>query len=209
MEYLVAIFTVALVHFLAVVSPGPDFLMVIRNSLIYSRKTGIYTAIGLGIGILVHVAYSLVGIGFLIAQSVVLFNLIKYIGAGYLIYIGIKSLFAKKESLEISQESKNDDVTRWTAIKMGFMTNATNPKATLFFLSLFTLVINPDTPLSIKLIMGAEMAIVTAVWFMFVSFLVSHHLIKNKINRIQHFAEKFIGIVLIGLGIKVAFSQQK
>ena len=76
MEFLSVILTVALVHFLAVLSPGPDFIMVVRNTLIYSRKTGIYSAIGLGLGILVHVTYSLVGIGLLIAKSILLFDLI-------------------------------------------------------------------------------------------------------------------------------------
>lgn len=93
--FLAQFLTVALVHFLAVVSPGPDFAMVTRNSIIYSRKTGIYTSIGIAVGILVHVAYSLLGIGFIIAKSIVLFNIIKFIGAGYLIYIGYKSFRAK------------------------------------------------------------------------------------------------------------------
>lgn len=95
MHYLPIIFTVALIHLLAVISPGPDFIMITRNSLIYSRRTGIYSAIGLGLGILVHVTYSLVGIGLLISKSILLFNTIKYLGAAYLIYIGYKSITAK------------------------------------------------------------------------------------------------------------------
>ena len=95
MEYLSAIFTVALIHLLAVMSPGPDFIMLTRNTITYSRKAGIYTALGLGCGILVHVIYSLVGIGLIISQSIVLFSGIKFIGAAYLIYLGYKSLTSK------------------------------------------------------------------------------------------------------------------
>lgn len=209
MEYLPVILTVALVHLLAVISPGPDFIMVTRNSLIYSRKTGMYTAIGLGFGILVHVTYSLVGIGLLIAKSILLFNVIKLLGAAYLIYIGYKSLTSKSSHFNLKNQEHKTDISKMTAIKIGFLTNATNPKATLFFLSLFTLVINPNTPLPVKLFIGAEMAVVTSLWFILVAYLISHHLVKNKLDKVQHSAEKFIGVVLIVLGIKVALSTSK
>lgn len=209
MEYLNIILTVALVHLLAVISPGPDFIMITRNSLIYSRKTGIYSAIGLGFGILVHVTYSLVGIGLLISQSIILFNFIKYLGAAYLIYIGYKSLTSKSSNLHLESHNKKTDISKFAAIRMGFIINATNPKATLFFLSLFTLVINPSTPLFIKLFMGMEMAIVTSAWFILVAYLISHNLVKSRLSKIQHHAERFIGVVLIALGIKVALSSSK
>lgn len=209
MDYLPAILTVALVHFLAVISPGPDFIMVTRNSLMYSRKTGIYTAIGLGLGILIHVIYSLAGIGLLISQSIILFNIVKFLGAAYLIYIGYKSLTSKSSHLDLQDYKHKSDISKSQAIKIGFITNVTNPKATLFFLSLFTLVINPNTPFSVKVIMGIEMSVVTALWFMLVAYLISHHLIKNKLNRVQNYAEKFIGVILIALGIKVALSTSK
>ena len=209
MEYLPAILTVALVHLLAVISPGPYFIMITRNSLVYSRKTGMYSAIGLGLGILVHVTYSLVGIGVLISKSILLFNIIKYIGAAYLIYIGYKSLTSKSSKLNLEGKEQKNDLSRLAALRIGFVTNVTNPKATLFFLSLFTLVINPSTPMFVKLIMGAEMSIVTALWFMLVAYLISHRLIKERLSKIQSSAEKFIGVVLIALGIKVALSASK
>lgn len=209
MEYIPAILTVALIHFLAVISPGPDFIMITRNSLIYSRKTGIYSAIGLGLGILVHVTYSLVGIGLIIANSIVLFNIIKYLGAAYLIYIGYKSLSSKSSNRHLQNENHKKDISSFAAVRIGFITNVTNPKVTLFFLSVFTLVINPDTPLFIKLLMGMEMTIVTSVWFILVAFLVSHRVIKDRVNKIQHFAEKFIGVLLIALGVKVALTSSK
>ncbi len=209
MQYPPAILMIALVHLLAVISPGPDFIMITRNSLIYSRRIGVYSAVGLGLGILVHITYSLVGIGLLIAKSVLLFNIIKFLGAAYLIYIGYKSLGSKSSNLHLQNQDQKSDISRLSAVKIGFITNITNPKATLFFLSLFTLVINPNTPLSVKLFMGIEMSIVTVLWFALVAYLVSHHLIKNRISTVQHFAEKFIGIVLIGLGIKVALATSK
>src|SRR3989338_266980 len=209
MGYLPIFLTVALANLLAVISPGPDFIMITRNSLVYSRRTGIYTAVGLGLGILVHVTYSLVGIGLIIAKSIVLFNIIKFIGAAYLIYIGYKSLTSKSSKTDMTVEDRKKDISRLAAIKIGFITNVTNPKVTLFFLSLFTLVVTPSTPMYIKILMGAEMAIVTALWFIFVAVIISHPLVKNRVSHIQNFAEKFIGVVLIALGIKVALSNSK
>ena len=209
MEYLPIFLTVALAHFLAVISPGPDFVMITRNSLIYSRRTGIYSAIGLGLGILVHVTYSLVGIGLLISKSILLFNTIKLLGAAYLIYIGYKSLTSKSSKTDVIVGDQRKDISKLAAVRIGFITNVTNPKATLFFLSLFTLVVTPSTPSFIKILMGAEMSIVTSMWFILVAYLASHHVVKSRISGIQHFAEKFIGVVLIALGIKVAFSTSK
>jgi RhtB (resistance to homoserine/threonine) family protein len=210
MEYIPLILSVALIHFLAVASPGPDFIMVMRNSLVYSRKSGVYTAIGLGLGILVHVTLALAGIAFIISQSILLFNVIKLLGAGYLIYIGIKSLRASSHSSrnqELQQEKV--DLTKLKAIRIGFITNVTNPKAILFFLSLFTLVIQPSTPFAIKGIMGAEMAIVTAAWFALIASLVSHRIIKQRIMRIQHYFERVMGGILILFGVVLATAHSK
>ncbi len=209
MSYYSIIITVALVHLLAVVSPGPDFMMITRNSLTHSRKSGIYSAIGLGLGILVHVAYCLIGIGYIISKSILIFNFIKLLGAAYLIYIGYKSLTSKTHKVDDNVIFEKKDFSPLNAIKLGFLTNVLNPKATLFFLSLFTVVIKPDTPLFLKLFMGFEMSVVTMLWFAFIAYVFSHSIIQSRIHKIQAYAERFIGIVLIGLGLKVAFSASK
>lgn len=206
MPYLSEFLTVATVHLLAVMSPGPDFVMITRNTLVYSGKTGMYSAVGLGLGIGVHVIYSLLGIGLLISQSIVLFNIIKFIGAGYLLYIGYKSLTAKASHVKISQEHRKKDISRAQAVRIGFITNVTNPKATLFFLALFTQVIDPTTPLFIQLLYGIEMMVATAAWFAFVALIFSHHKIKRGFEKVQHIAEKLMGAVLIGLGVRLALA---
>jgi len=205
MTYLTEFLTVALLHLLAVISPGPDFAVVSKNSLVYSRKAGIFCSIGVGLGILIHVTYSLIGIGFIISRSILLFSIIKYLGAGYLIYIGYKSIKSKK-NLMANQVKIKKQVSPWQSFKTGFLTNALNPKATLFFLSLFTLVIKTSTPLWLKLIYGAEMSIVTFLWFSIVAIILSHQSVKRRFFGVQHHVERFMGAVLIALGIKVALS---
>jgi len=90
--------TVSLVHLMAVMSPGPDLVICIKNTLKYSRSIGIWTALGFACGVLVHISYCLLGIAFLISQSILLFSIVKLIGAAYLIFLGVKALFSKSDS---------------------------------------------------------------------------------------------------------------
>jgi RhtB (resistance to homoserine/threonine) family protein len=209
MPYLTEFIAVAVIHLLAVMSPGPDFAMITRNSLVYSRRTGIFSSIGLGLGILVHVVYSLIGIGLIISQSIVLFNAIKYLGAAYLVYIGYKSLRTKPQTVKEEAVEHIQDMTKLQALRMGFLTNVLNPKATLFFLSLFTQVINPHTPKLIQALYGIEMSVATMAWFSFVALVLSHRSIKSRFKAVQHRAEQAFGVLLVALGIKVALSSTR
>ena len=203
---------VAGIHLLAVMSPGPDFAMVLRNSVVYSRRVGVLAAVGLACGIMLHITYSLLGVGLIISQSIVLFNAIKLLGAVYLIYVGFISLLAKKEDVQEDvtyKEVKTKEVSDLQAIKMGFLTNALNPKATLFFLALFTQVISPTTPRGLKMIYGAEMTIATFVWFAFVALILTHKHVNKLFTKIRYQLEKVFGVVLIALGIKVALGAHK
>lgn len=212
MSYLLPEFlTVAAVHLLAVMSPGPDFVLTSRNSLVYSRRTGVYSALGLALGILVHVTYSLVGIGVLVSQSIVLFSIIKYLGAAYLIYIGYVSLRARQDptgSRGAPTDSSTTDLEPLGAVRLGFLTNVLNPKATLFFLALFTQVIDPLTPLFVQVLYGLEMSLMTFVWFSFVASVLSHEMVRTRFSRIHHHVERVFGVILIGFGIKIAFTGQ-
>ncbi len=211
--------TIALIHLLAVISPGPDFAMVTRNSLIYSRKSGIYTSLGLALGIMVHVTYCLLGIGLIISKSIILFNVMKYVGAGYLIYIGYKSLRSKPQKIEavgksvetLSESFKKpaNNLSRIASIRSGFLTNVFNPKVTLFMLALFTQVIDPNTPKLIVAVYGLEMISMTFAWFAIVSVFFSNEKIKSRVTKYQHYIERVTGGVLIALGIKVALASRK
>lgn len=204
------LFLVAGIHLLAVMSPGPDFAMVMRNSLVYSRRTGVLAALGLSLGIALHVTYSLLGIGLLISRSILLFNAIKWIGALYLIFIGVRSLISRrpKDDKQLLSVEKQD-LTTGQALRMGFLTNALNPKATLFFLALFTTVVSPSTPVAYKLVYGVEMVIATFAWFAFVAVILSHSKINSLFARVKHRIEKVFGVVLIAFGLKVALGSHR
>ncbi|TSC58281.1 MAG: transport-related LysE family membrane protein [Candidatus Peregrinibacteria bacterium Greene0416_19] len=201
--------TVALIHFLAVASPGPDFAVVTRNSLTRSRRSGILTGIGCGLGILVHVAYCILGLGLIIARSIVLFNVIKLVGAAYLIFIGWKALTSKAVRHDDVLQRERADLSPLQAFRMGFLVNVLNPKATLFMLALFTQVINPATPIVMQALYGLYMGLATAAWFAGVSSVFSLRTIRDRCSSIQTALERVMGAVLIGLGLKVALATRE
>jgi RhtB (resistance to homoserine/threonine) family protein len=209
MPFLAEFLIVATSHLLAVMSPGPDFVMVSRNSLVYSRAVGIYSAIGLGLGILVHVTYSLIGIGLVISQSILLFTILKFAGAAYLLYIGWQCLRAKPHGEQVVTMEKRDNIGAFAAIRIGFLTNVLNPKATLFFFALFTQVISVQTPTAVKVFYGLEMSLATFVWFAIVAVILSHNTIRRRFISVSHWLERSFGVILIALGVKVALSSSK
>ncbi|WP_439859491.1 LysE family transporter [Pseudomonas sp. MBLB4136] len=199
--------TVALIHLLAVASPGPDFAIVVRESVAYGRRAGIFTALGVGCGIFVHVAYSLLGIGLIVSQSIVLFNALKWLAAAYLLYIGIRALRAKPADPASAELSLAAGVRApHAAFTTGFVTNGLNPKATLFFLSLFTVVIDPHTPLAVQGGYGVYLALATALWFCLVAMLFSQQRVRAGFARLGHWFDRLMGAVLVGLGAKLVLS---
>lgn len=208
MSSLSLIATVALIHILAAMSPGPDFIMVVKNALTYSRKTGIWTAIGLGMGIIVHIFYCLAGLAFIISQSIVLFSIIKFLGAAYLIYVGFKSITAQSTKVEIHEQTKKEDLSWRAALKSGFFTNVLNPKVTLFFLGLFTLMITPGTPAVTLGIISLIMVVDTILWFSLVAIFLTEKRIRIIFEKFQNTFNKIFGGLLIAFGIKVALTQR-
>ncbi|RRV11713.1 LysE family translocator [Stutzerimonas xanthomarina] len=206
--YWMEFMTVALVHLLAVASPGPDFAVVVRESVTQGRRVGSWTALGVGCGIFVHVAYSLLGIGLIVSQSIVLFNLFKWLAAAYLVYLGWRALRARPMSLEpVDMANAAVARTAWRAFVIGFVTNGLNPKATLFFLSLFTVVISADTPLWVQAGYGVYLAGATALWFLLVAWLFSRGRVRAGFARMGHWFDRLTGAVLIGLGVRLAVSE--
>ncbi len=199
--------SVTLIHLLAVISPGPDFFMALKNSLTYSRKTGVFTAVGFGLGIAVHIFYSLAGLALLISKSIVIFSIIKYLGVAYLLYIGIMSFINTPTAISIENKTHLNDISPLKAIRIGFLTNVLNPKATLFFLSLFSLVIRPDTPNVTMLIISIILIVNTTLWFSLVAVFFTQKRIRIYYNRYQKVFSKIFGGVLIAIGLKIAFSE--
>ncbi len=207
-----AFLTLSLLHLLAVISPGPDFAIVVKNSLLYDKRSAVYTALGVALGVLVHVTYCVLGFAVIISQSIWLFNIIKYLGAAYLIYIGIKGLLSReKKEIEVSSQPEKLNIKKlqiFAAIKQGFFCNALNPKASLFFLGLFTLVVKPQTPFMIQVLYGLWMAFVTFAWFASLACMITHPRMRQRVFSIQPLINRVLGGFLVLFGVRLIFMQR-
>lgn len=197
---------VVAITFFAVISPGPDFAMVSRNSLLLSRRSGVLTALGIGAGVCVHVTYTLLGVGLLIQQSLWLFNLIKLAGAAYLIFLGIKMLRAKPATDEMLAEQPA--LSSLGALRTGFLTNVLNPKTTIFIVSLFMQVVQLQTPLAVQLGYGAFIVLAHAVWFSAVAIFFSTDSVRGRLLAVRHWIDRVFGALLVGFGMLLALTQQ-
>ncbi|VEG13804.1 LysE family translocator [Moraxella cuniculi] len=189
-------FAVALVTILAVISPGADFAITTKNSYLYGRGVGILTATGIALGVLIHVAYTLLFVGAVMKFMPNFLDIIKYIGAAYLIYIGYQTFVQKP----IAQNGDSLPISPAQALKYGLFTNALNPKTTLFVISTYTQIVRPDTSLGVLLGYGAFMSLAHFVWFAIVALLFSQSHLRQKMLAHQVIINRIIGVLLAGLG---------
>jgi RhtB (resistance to homoserine/threonine) family protein len=198
--------TIAIIALLGAISPGPDFAVVIKNALQDSRRAGYFTALGIASGLAVHVTYCLLGIGLLIKNSPFLFHFIQYIGAAYLIYLGLKAIASKMTTSENTAQSPAVSLLSGrAAFLQGFLTNLLNPKCIIFILSVFTLVVNIHTPPWAQIIYGLELVLIAAAWFLSLTAMITHPRLKIRLQKIQPFVVKGLGVFLILLGLHIFF----
>ena len=199
--------SIAIIHIFAVISPGPDFAIIVRQSIASGRKAALSTSLGIGMGILGHTTFCMLGLSMIIAESNFLFNLIKVLGASYLIYIGIMSIVQRNDMQKIDNDKRSKQTYR-ESFKLGLLTNILNPKATLFFLSLYAIIITDQTTMQIQALYGIWMAIMTTLWFSFLSILLTNKNVLKKIHRISNKVQLGTGLFLIVFAIKLLFSNQ-
>lgn len=199
------VIAVAVITLLAVISPGADFAMVVRNSYLHGRPTGLCAAAGVAAGVLVHVSYTMLGVGLLIASSTTLFTVIKLAGAAYLVWMGVRT-FRARTDLTVDLGSK-PELTRLGAMRSGFLTNVLNPKTTLFVVSTFTQVVGPDTPVWQQAGYGLFMSAAHLAWFGAVALFFSHARLRERMLKAQKALNRAIGSVLVGLGLGLGFAR--
>jgi threonine/homoserine/homoserine lactone efflux protein len=190
-------------------TPGNDMLYVAARSASQGTKAGIVSSLGIMFGCMVHIIAAVIGLSAIIAGSAVAFNIVKYLGAAYLIYIGVRSILNKKKSLGLKKNIKA--LSYRTIFFQGFATNVLNPKVALFFLAFLPQFINIEsgnTALQILFlgswfdVGGTLVNIVVAVLFGRISIWLSQS------PRFVQWQERITGAMLIGLGIKVALTKK-
>lgn len=203
LAYLPSILSVTAMQMIGLVSPGPDFAIVVRNSLIHSRSLALLTAFGIACGIMLHVTYILMGLGAFIAQTEWLLMMLKVLGAGYLSYLGIGGLRASATSKNISQKPIELKLTPFGALRSGFLTNALNPKAMLFILSLLSLNVSDQTPTAILGYYASMIFITTLVWFTIVAFCFSNERARLFFSQYRHWIDRITGGFLLLMALKL------
>ncbi|KTD74403.1 LysE family translocator [Legionella tucsonensis] len=202
----ISLLLLIMICFIGMISPGPDFILVTKNALLYPRRQALATALGIVTGCLFHATYCILGLALIITQSIVLYTIIKYVGACYLIYLGLKGL-KSKQSMKISRDfSLVKNITVSKAYIEGVLCNALNPKLAVFLLSLFTQFVSTHASLGDKtLVAGVFISESALYWPLLVLFLQSNN-VRKVFARFQVALSRVFGGLLVYLGIRVMLS---
>lgn len=199
--------SIALLHGVAVASPGPDFAVVMKQSLQQGRRAGMITSFGIGCGIFLHVTYSILGVSILIMATPWLYHTLMYGAAIYFIWMGVGAIRSAPTS-PTNAQTHHFTLHSWRkAFVIGFVTNGLNPKATLFFLTLFTLAVPANTSIFVQCVYGVYLAIASSLWFILVSMLVSHSRIRRAYLSHGYIFDRLMGGVLIIMAILLVVTQ--
>lgn len=191
-------------------TPGNDTIFILARSVGQGRRAGIISAMGIGTGSIFHTVLAAFGISIIIAKSILLFQIIKFGGAAYLLYIGYKML-TEKFQLEKNKIVLNHSVDYLRIYKDGIFTNILNPKVALFFIAFLPQFIDPtckDTILPF-LALGATFITTGTIWCLIVAIFASAISCQLKANeKVGIYLNKICGLTMIGLGIKVALTDR-
>lgn len=208
-NYLPEFFLLFSINFLNVISPGACFAIVVRNSAMYSRRVGVATALGVALSTCIQKTYVLLGFGLFISQRPVLFHVIKYIGCAHLAYLAYCSI---RNSLKRKAEASHDPDTQGHvkplsplgAFRTGFLTDSLNPQASFGFMSIVLATVSPETPIEIQSIYAIFLVLTALVWYVLVALSFSNSYLRSWFRRVQHWFERLMGGILIGLSFRLA-----
>ena len=198
-----AIFTFLGVFTFAIVSPGPNFILVTNTALNRSRSEGVLTATGVATGSGIFAFAGLVGLLPLV-HSLPHFTLVmRFVGGGYLTWIGLDMLRTCRSEVSFDAAEKKIGASAMVPYRTGMLTNLTNPKAWAFYLSLFTLVMGPAFPLWGKLFLNLSMFLISLVWYVAVAYLVSSRTFQPLFLSWRPVIQGVLGGLLIVVGGKI------
>lgn len=204
---MLAFILVVLVLFLI---PGPAVLLTVSQSLKGGRKAGIYTGVGIAVADLIHTLAAVLGLSAILMTSALAFEIVKYLGAAYLIYLGITSLLEKTKGKE-KPELKKSPSSPAVSFKQAILVELLNPKTALFFLAFLPQFVRPDgSPVVIQLLtLGLTFVLMSILYTSLIALLASFiaSWVRKK-NSVSHWPSKLVGVIYIGLGIQLALQNK-
>ena len=193
-----------------IILPGPDTAIVTKNTLTAGKIGGLKTALGTCCALLIHTSAAVLGLSAIIVKSALLFSVFKYVGAVYLIYLGVKTLWSlrKKEEAASVEMNTKSQFENTSCFKQGFLTNILNPKVAVFFLTFLPQFVDPGSNTFLPfLIMGITYTVLSAIWFLLYVYLINQISAFMKKPKAQNIIEGITGTILIGFGIKLALEK--
>jgi threonine/homoserine/homoserine lactone efflux protein len=194
-------------HFLALLSPGPDFFIVVRSGIKNKRRNAIGVAFGIALANAIYIAICIIGIGAIIAKSMTAMVVLKIVGGLFLTYLAYLSFKAEKNDYHhLMQYSKESDISTSSFVKefvTGFLSGILNPKNIIFYLSLFSLVLTNEVSLFVKVALGVWMTLLVFFWDAFIIFALSRTSVRSVFSRLAYYIDKLAGVILGVFGAKL------
>lgn len=204
--YLTAFVSLALAHFVALLSPGVDFFLILTNSSKYGRFAGVVTSFGIAFANLVYILLALFGIT-LIKDNELIFLSLKILGSLYLLYIAYLLLKAQKRELFLQEiKKKKSKKESFKQFSMGFLSAILNPKNSIFYFTMFSISLQNDTPFYVQSFYAIWMFFAVLFWDIFVVFLVTNQKSKNYLEKYTYHIEKISGVVLLIIASSIIFN---
>jgi threonine/homoserine/homoserine lactone efflux protein len=192
-------------------TPGNDTIYILSKSIAHGRRAGIMSALGIGSGTVVHTLFAALGLSIIISKSILIFSIIKYLGAVYLVYIGIKMVIDKSR-LQFKDSENSTGKKSLIIYRDAALTNILNPKVAMFFIAFLPQFIDPTYKSSIFpfITLGLTFTFTGTLWCFVLAFFSSRVFLKLRNNiKLSSYLNKTCGTILIGLGIKIALIDRK
>lgn len=204
--YLSSFITLALAHFVALLSPGVDFFIILSNSSKYGKLSGVVTSFGIALANLVYILLALLGIT-LIKDNEIIFISIKILGSLYLLYISFLLLRSKKRDL-FSEQTENQKEIKYIFkhFWIGFLSALLNPKNSIFYFTMFSISLEKNTPFFIQSFYAVWMFLAVLFWDILIVYLVTNKQNQIFISKYSNLIEKISGLILIMISFTIIFN---
>jgi RhtB (resistance to homoserine/threonine) family protein len=200
--------TFLLLSSFVVMSPGVDTALITKRTVSEGQASGYRMALGITTGSLVHTFAAAFGLSAILMQSALAFEIVKYVGAIYLIYLGVSSFMTRKKQ-ETEENLKDQIKPGQSAFKQGLLSNVLNPKVAMFFLTFLPQFVTPgSSSIQQLLMMGVIYTFLSISWFFVYVFFINYLRSWLLSAKVQRAMDRATGLVLIGFGVKLAFSKQ-
>ncbi|MGS0675880.1 LysE family translocator [Shewanella sp. 125m-1] len=199
--------SLSFIHLIALASPGPDFALVVRLATQESRAAAVASALGIAVAILGHTLLSLTGVSLIIQSSALLFTLVQLAGASYLAWMGMGAIKAAwlhwKDPVSIETATQGRGITPYKGFMQGLYTNILNPKALVFFITLFSTLITPQVSFATKSMAALLLFSLSFIWFSLIAVVLSKLTIQLKMKQASPLINLVTGLVFIGVALMI------